>query len=129
VGLNINLPTYSESKTFLAAGSVMHVASGLFLTVNYADQKWSDSLDGLDLQMFQVQGGIETKLTAIGKTTFYGEYAQLDIDGVDEQPDLWGLGIVQAIDGAAMDLFVGYRAYSIEDEDVDVINAGARIKF
>jgi hypothetical protein len=109
----------------------MHIASGLFLTGNYVDQDWSNNLGpgSFSLTMWQLQGGIETKIFAVGKSTFYGEYGELDIDGVNEQPELWGLGFVQAIDPAAMDLYVGYRSYSIDDEDVDVIQAGAKIKF
>lgn len=131
-GLDLDIPTGTETKTFLAAGSVMHVASGLFLTGNYADQEWDDNgllFAGLQLQFWQLQGGIETKLFAVGKSTFYGEFGEIDIDSMDDNADLWGLGFVQAVDAAAMDLYIGYRAYSIGDEDIDTINAGARIKF
>lgn len=130
-GLDLTVPLGAETETFLAAGSVMHIASGLFLTANYVDQDWSENggTGSFSLSMWQVQGGIETKLFAVGKSTFYAEYGELDVDLVDEQPELWGLGFVQAIEPAAMDLYVGYRSYSIADEDVDVIQGGARIKF
>lgn len=129
-GLVIPISTQAETNTFLAAGSVMHIASGLFLTANYADQDW-DTGPGTDysVKMWQLQGGIETKFFSIGKSTLFGEYGELDADGATDNADLWGLGFVQAIDGAAMDLYVGYRSYGLEDEDVDVLNAGARIKF
>lgn len=129
-GINLAVPTGAETETFLAAASALHLASGLFLTANYADQDWSNGpADGLSMQAYQIQGGIETKLVSAGKTTFFGEYGELDIDGLSDNPDLWGLGVVQAIDAVAMDLYLTYRSYGIESEDVDVISAGGRIKF
>jgi predicted porin len=129
-GLNLVLPTGAETKTFLAAGSVMHIATGLFLTANYADQDWDvGAPSDINLSMWQLQGGIETKLFAVGKSTFYAEYSELDTDLLADKSELWGLGFVQAVDAAAMDLYIGYRSYSIVDEDVGVLQAGARIKF
>ena len=132
-GLNLALPTFSETKTLLATGSVMHATSGLFVTANFADQEWSGGIgDGLDLQMWQAQAGIETRLSSLGKTTFFGMYGQLDIDGVDAKPELYGAGIVQAIDAAAMDLYVTYTQYDLDmgdDDTIDVIAGGARIRF
>lgn len=132
-GLNLAIPTGAETKTFLASGSVMHMPSGLFVSAYYADQEWSQTAD-FDLTMWQVQGGIETRLTALGKTTFFGEYGELDISagGGEPTPNLWGLGVVQAIDAAAMDLYATYRTYDLDlgaDDGVDVFMAGARIKF
>ena len=52
---------------------------------------------------------------------------------------IWGVGIVQNIDAAAMELYLGYRNYKADAADaagnastlnsIDVIAAGARIKF
>jgi hypothetical protein len=56
---------------------------------------------------------------------------------------MWGVGIVQHIDAAAMELFLSYRRYSVDAaspeggeiegalnfRDFDVIMSGARIKF
>ncbi|HEX5998904.1 MAG TPA: porin, partial [Hyphomicrobiaceae bacterium] len=48
--------------------------------------------------------------------------------------DVWGVGVVQHIDAAAMELFLSYRNYSgdfaKEDaKDMDVVMGGARIRF
>jgi hypothetical protein len=49
---------------------------------------------------------------------------------------VWGLGIVQHIDAAAMEVFLSYRLFSAENtktggevDDFDVVMGGARIKF
>ena len=68
---------------------------------------------------------------------------------VDSEMTWWGLGAVQTIDAAAMDLYIGYRRYSADAimgnstvpaagvavqipgglEDIWYIQAGARIQF
>lgn len=91
----------------------------------------------------------------------YGEYAQSrdavtglkvavssavggDIDYVTVQTvHMWGIGIVQDVNAASMDLFISYRHFSADVvglestgalksapiEDADVIFAGSRIRF
>jgi len=110
------------------SGSLRHVPSGLFVTGEYGDQDWS----GLDITGWHVKGGIEPKLVAIGRTSFYGEYARQEFDfgpGAGLDVDMWGVGAVQAIDAAAMDLYMSYRKYDIDSEDIGVVMGGARIKF
>lgn len=121
-----------DVETFLASGSVMHLTSGLFMSAYYADQDWDDV--GLQLTGWHLQGGIEQKMfTSLGATTIYAEYGETEFDlgGSDDMP-VWGLGMVQAIDAAALDLYLGWRQYDADDligEKVDVIQAGARIQF
>ena len=117
-----------------------------------------------------VQAGWEAKLNPLGKTTFYGTYTQYNtglgvannaIQTVSAADPLnstggtaviagselkqWGLGVTQAIDAAAMNVYLGYmntqqtgtlarastgvksRANAIEDNDV--LYTGATIKF
>ena len=119
-----------------------------------------------------VQGGIEQNWTGLGKTTLYAEYhvanggtalnagairgvAALDVvNGTGlashiwgSKTTTWGLGIVQAIDAAAMDLFISYRNVDADVtlrmnaaangdlhktnslENLQVLNVGAMIKF
>jgi hypothetical protein len=58
-----------------------------------------------------------------------------DIDaGSLADSTVWGLGIVQAVDAAALDLFLSYRNFSadvptVNTEDFNVVMGGARIKF
>jgi hypothetical protein len=89
----------------------------------------------------------------MGKTAFYGEWSRID-DGAsgltiggdslaNTRVDMWGIGVVQNIDAAAMELFLSYRQYQAELDslagaplgtgaglnDMNIIMAGARIKF
>jgi hypothetical protein len=59
---------------------------------------------------------------------------------VGSDATLWGIGIVQYIDAAAMEVYVAYRNYSVDIdvllpanrvdiEDLHVVTAGSRIKF
>jgi hypothetical protein len=107
----------------------MHAPSGVFISGYYADQELTDV--NVDLQMWEVQAGLENKfLTPLGKTTVFALYGELDVDGGLE-PSYWGLGVVQALDPAAMDLYLTYKTYDLDalNVDVDTITAGARIRF
>jgi hypothetical protein len=104
-------------------------------------------------EFWYVQAGIEKNFFGLGNTTIYGEYFQADTGGGlaggnvndlgflagtlplganfdtfgaairSSQVTVWGFGIVQTIDAAAMDLYAGYRNYS-GDFDA-VVNVGA----
>ena len=122
-----------------------------------------------DIPHWWVSGGIQRNWTGWGNTTFYGEYGRYDsgTDGllantafpslgplgggafaagsivVDSEVHWWGLGSVQTIDAAAMDLFIAFRRYEADAtisggpenqivgglQDIWFINAGARIQF
>ena len=125
-----------------------------------------------DVNLWWVDAGIQRNWTGWGNTTFYAEYGHVD-DGVtglvvsgtsaagaltglggqgvvvDSDMSWWGLGAVQTIDAAAMDLYLGFRWYSADAtfgdsaittaqptkqipggiEDIWYIQAGARIQF
>jgi len=102
------------------SASVLHEATGLFLTGAAVKPSDADTA-------WHVTAGLERKLVEYGATTFYGEFGDwkdfgTGIIGTDE---VWGLGVVQAIDAAATDLYVSYRNY----DDEDIFLAGARVKF
>ncbi|MBU2583574.1 MAG: porin [Alphaproteobacteria bacterium] len=114
-----------------------------------------------DFDYFWVSGGIRRQFFSIGKTSIYGEYAHSedaigglnvsvrsaaggDIDFVTRsEMDIWGLGIVQNIQAAGMDVFFSYRNFSADVsglessgrrvsapiEDTDIFFAGSRIRF
>jgi hypothetical protein len=152
--------------------SIMHVASGLFLNGAFVDQD-NDTLGRGNTRLWYAQGGIAKNWTGLGNTVLYGEYARVD-DGIlnysntaalgspggalitGSRATVWGLGIVQNIDAASMELFLSYRRYqasqsgcsdseagpngvlhcqpegvptSTHFNDMDVVMGGARIKF
>jgi hypothetical protein len=133
------------------------VASGLFLTGALVDQD-NDDDDHPNTTLWYLQGGVARNWTGLGNTVLYAEYARVD-DGLagavvrtgkydfdlitGSEATVWGLGVVQHIDAAAMELFVAYRRYSAEVTspeygeirgteslgDFDVLMSGARIRF
>ena len=134
--------------------SLLHVASGLYVNYAYLNQdNDSDVAHGPfagDTTMHYVQGGIGKNWTGLGKTVLYGEYARIE-DGtksfgapgllpiLSSNAEIYGLGVVQHIDAAAMEVFLSYRRYSADvdllgivgasADDMDVVMGGARIKF
>jgi hypothetical protein len=165
-----DLPTnFNATPTSVkGSASVLHVASGLFLTGAYMDQDNDNGLDNTTL--WYLQGGITKNWTGLGNTVLYGEYAKIE-DGAnacgtggtagyvgggcrneqdygsannghfaltDSEVNVWGIGVVQNIDAAAMELFLAYRHYDGEatsvhaenfDYEMDLVFGGARIKF
>jgi hypothetical protein len=66
---------------------------------------------------YYIKGGLRERWTPLGHTVLYAEYEKFSnanpdfmVDaGLSASSDLWGLGIVQEIDAAAMSLWVSYR--------------------
>ena len=113
--------------------SIMHMPTGLFVTTSAGHRERDTWLD--DEAFWHVTGGLERKFFALGKTTLFGMGGEFQDDDNDSAY-YWGLGAVQKIDAAAMDLFISYRSYDIQDAaapgvdiDFDVVVAGGRIKF
>jgi predicted porin len=102
--------------TIAGSASLTHVGTGLFGSIAGGKIETDDTLK------WHLHAGIERNWSGIGNTTFYGEYARNG--GLGEK--LWGGGVVQAVDSAALDLFLGVRR--IDDVDTRLL-AGARIKF
>jgi hypothetical protein len=135
------------------AGTIMHEPTGLYVYAGYGEQ--NDKTRGTDpkiLALFDdtdttwfVQGGIEQKWWALGKTTVFGEYRRDDAGSnpgktLSAQVDNWAVGAVQNIDAAAMDLYLIYRHadgdFTSPDgktvtklDNFDMITTGARIQF
>ncbi|MEQ1696994.1 MAG: hypothetical protein ABL901_14250 [Hyphomicrobiaceae bacterium] len=130
------------------SGSVMHVPTGLFVTGVYGQRSDDKATNNKESTHWRVVAGIEQKFTSLGKTTVFGEYAQYDIGnnaalGIGSaaaESTVWGLGLNQTIDAAAMDLYFKYNnvgdlsttsvaGVKTNFQDVQVIMTGARIQF
>jgi hypothetical protein len=134
------------------SASVLHVATGLFGNVGYVRQANNQIASGADddTTLLYLQGGIAKNWTGLGNTVLYGEWAEvrdaikgtagpLPLDG--SAPDLagsnlgdanmWGLGIVQNVDAAAMSMFLSYRNFSadFDNSEMNIVMGGARIQF
>jgi hypothetical protein len=168
-----NIPSFgngADIRKWQGSASILHVASGLYATGAYVNQSYhGTSADELvqqsgfgltlgdnrpDTTYWYVQGGVSQNWTGMGKTVVYGEYGRFEggadglvtVDGdsiFNSEVSFWGVGIVQHIDAAAMELFLAYRLYSAsfdsaagapfgtagDMDDMSVIMSGARISF
>lgn len=116
----------SGVQTISGSASVKHVASGFF--VNAAAGQVEVDGSSVDLTAWHVQAGIESKFSNLGNSTFFAEYAEMDVSG--SSPTLWGLGFVQAIDSAGMDLYLNARWLDSDGGDEAIVGqGGARIRF
>ena len=132
------------------SGSIMHLATGLFVTGGYGHRK-DHSLANVyagaagidDTQDFYfVQSGIEQKWLSIGKTTIFGEYWRenagpgLTTNGTQlnaaplgagarvsaAEITMWGVGLNQTV-AEGVDMYVSYRHV---DADVFTSATGGR---
>jgi Gram-negative porin len=141
-----------------AALSLFHVPTGLFVQADYikADaDSVNNALAGVpvtgsgDADRWHIQGGVRRNWFGIGDTSLYAEFGRSNGWATVQQAaipaarlsgdnlKIWGLGVVQNVDAAAMELYLGYRNYSTDfldtvngkHRDIDILAAGARIKF
>lgn len=143
-----------DHDTIAGSFSVLHAPTGLNLTVAAGEREFNDG-SAPDASFIYVKAGIFQKWNSLGKTAFYGEYGQFDDFFSTDAPgglcgggcaaitgseaDVWGVGVVQYIDAAAMQLYLAYRHHELDIEadagtvvsfeDFDTVLAGARIEF
>ncbi len=128
------------------SASVLHSATGLFVTFAAAHQdrsSFQNVATNDEGEFWGVKGGIYQKFISFGKTSIYGEYRDYGLEFrnaanaviLTTSDEVWGGGIVQKIDAAAMELFISYQHHDIDnslatgERDVDVVLGGGRIKF
>jgi hypothetical protein len=137
--------------------SVMHVPTGLFATGSGGQRKATDTVacdetvagvipgkdplsnnGNCDTEWFWfAKAGIKQKWWSIGSTALFGMGGE-QYDAIDRSIQYWGLGVVQKVDAAAMDLYISYRDYYDIDTgytrfsgegDFQTVVAGGRVKF
>ncbi len=126
------------------SGAVMHVATGLYVHGAYGI-RWDDNVKLLNAgrkessDRYYIQAGIEQNFFGFGKTTLFGEYANHNIGFTSvstalnlatAETTMYGIGLNQAIDAAAMDLYVNYQHYEFSGTTLTgtVFGAGGGIK-
>jgi hypothetical protein len=154
----------AEVNKWQGSASVLHVQTGLFLTGAFINQSYGGTVTnqftggGLvagenrpDSEFWYLLGGITRNWTGMGNTALYGEYGRFEggADGLtvagagnitNSEVTFWGIGVVQHIDAAAMELFLSYRNYensfvdavgptTVSTDDLSVVMGGARIRF
>ncbi len=161
---------------FQAGIYVQHIPTGLFLLYNYGhldedrDVAGGGRLPPPDTETHYLKGGVRSKFSHLGHTIFYGEWLHND-DGsaligtgfqfnfnpangaaaaylapTSSELNVYGFGIVQEIDAAAMSVWIKYRHLEYDDnalysttaapavrqigwEDFDYVAVGALINF
>lgn len=163
VGGENNLPVH---ENFVGSASFLHEPTGVFLTVAGGQRNWLESpfpgqIELTSEKYVYLKSGLLRKWLPIGQTAIYGEYYRIwdvgfgFLDPADaaianalfnEKAEAFGLGVVQHVDAAAMELYLSYRHYTADDVSqftltpqtvqitnhdirMDVVMAGARIKF
>ncbi|MEQ1672496.1 MAG: porin, partial [Hyphomicrobium sp.] len=109
-----------DSQYFQIGAYVQHVPTGLFLYGAYATLD-VDNASSTESDSFYVKAGIRQRWNSLGHTVLFGEYLDGNIDRngsatTFSENSLWGLGVVQEVDAAAMSFWLTYR-----NADVDVI--------
>lgn len=140
-GLGFSGLAVQDIKVWTAAGGLKHMPTGAFVNASYGDFDFSTLAPGAKhLTAWEVQAGIETHLLKMGSTTFFGQYGSWNLQGIGLGSNVasYGLGIVQNVSPAAMDLYVTWQRYALDATtkgafdltgDPDTIMAGARINF
>jgi predicted porin len=137
----------SEFEQVSGSISVMHVPTGIYGAFA-AGQRDISVVDGgttdddeeaadREVTFWYAQLGLEKRFLPYGATTIYGEYGEYDreVSGFTDTVERLGFGAVQAIDSAAMDLYVHAAfwdfedAGGIDDGDLTTVMVGSRIKF
>lgn len=129
---------FLDLDTWTLTASTMHVKSGLFIGGTYgrgdgdllAGLTSLFNVNGIDAKTtgWQINGGIEQRWFAVGKTTLFGEYGDVSADAdwndtfrnytVSANGSLgytyWGFGAVQSVNDAALDLYANVRFYQFD---------------
>jgi predicted porin len=143
----------ADFEQISGSASIMHVPTGLYVAGAAGERDFrvlgdDETLTG---DFWYVQLGIEKRFLPYGATTIFGEYGQYNDFAVEasevfdiesSEATLWGFGINQKIDSAAMELYAKVNFYSFdaqaEDneelfnldlEDQTFVLIGSRIKF
>jgi hypothetical protein len=136
-----------------ASLALKHAPSGIFVQGHYV---WSNyrinagNAADKTQSNWLIQGGVSQNWFGPGATALYVEYgegkdnvfetpATLATVGAGSKATLWGLGVNQKIDAAAMEIYAGWRRFDLSTTNVaagaagldaiDIVFAGARIRF
>jgi hypothetical protein len=150
-GFTVDFNWQVPVKTLVGSASMLHVPSGFFLSVAAGRASFDDTVfDGDKYSYMYAKSGFLLNLLPVGQTSIYGEYYRYRYsfgggDGYDFletsfTSHVWGAGVVQHIDAAAMELYLAYRFYDSPDinflgvlplsfGDYHMVMGGMRIRF
>ncbi len=143
-----------DQATLVGSLSLLHHATGLNFTFAAGRRSWEEAildLDGVrrtpeDPCFAYTKLGWISRHSHLGPTAFYGEYgrfsdfvsatdradflASLDAGGTavrisGNEAEVWGAGVVQHIETAEMQIYLGYRHHTAHFDLVDASGQGA----
>jgi len=132
--------------------SIMHIPTGLFMTgsagtreVENAQFAAGGAINTRDGSYWHLAGGISQNFFGIGKTVLFGEYGNhsdmltfANVAVTSSDATNWGVGILQNIDAAAMEIFLAYKHFEGDFaagaavtnlRDMNMVIMGTRISF
>ncbi len=142
---------FRDREEYKGSASILHIPTGLFATAAYVHRTfhglestdapapgavYGENTAGLvtppgtnrpPIDYLYTAFGLRRQYWAIGDTSVYGEYAQVDdaITGLheaglsevtDSSLQMFGAAICQDIDAAGVDLYAGFRVYKFDAE-------------
>ena len=152
-----NIAVVNDSQNYFQIGAYAeHVPTGIFGLINYGHNEF-DVAPGTS-ETWYFKAGLRKRLNPLGHTVFYGEYLKAQGDDLlsqtgttcialagaagvgacGDETKVWGLGVVQEIDAAAMSVWIKYRHLSFDTdtplgalpfEDFQYVGVGALINF
>ena len=109
------------------SGSVWDTASGLYLSGAYS-RVYADASGRQDPANWFVQAGWIKNVSGLGATTLYGSYDRTDNKiANDTSAHYWNLGVDQAFDSAASNLYLHYQHDSLDSAGAVTSSTGAGI--
>lgn len=139
VDSKIGFANQSGTRTFpetILGGSVSVLHdSGINLTAAAAQGDDDDSTRDSQNFWYGKLGYITEAIFPIGQSRFSVDYGQYDdVAANNDEASTYGLQFVQSISQWGTELYAGYRRYELDRpaatfDDVDIVLAGARVKF
>jgi hypothetical protein len=135
-----------KDTEFKGSASVLHVGTGLFVTGAWGTREIENKDPiglnaNFDVNFWYLAGGLRRNFFGIGDTVLFGEYSEhndfvrINFSDPSSEVTHWGLGVVQYVDAAAMEVFLTYKNFEAsattapDIEDFSVVIGGARISF
>ncbi len=135
-----------DEETIAGSISIIHNPTGLNFTFAAGQREFNDMPTRADADFYYFKAGIFQRFNSLGKTAIYGEYGEYNdffyndgSAGADEaaisnalsgantniitgsEATVYGAGIVQYIDAAAMQLYLAYRHHEIDFSATDAM--------
>lgn len=140
-----------DTQFFQVGAYLQHMHSGLWIYSAYTDIETDNQfVNGqagyVNNDSWYVKAGLRRRMHPLGHTVFYGEYQHWNQDALrayginsgggggtcsaffaecTSETDMWGLGVVQEVDAAAMSFWLSYRNLEADVNDVRGANRGS----